>query len=172
MVQLIIKHFFRFFILLLFQVLIVDKFPFGSYFTPYPYILFLLLLPIEVKPFPAMVIGMLSGYALDLFSDTFGLHAATGIFLAVIRYYYLKISLPKEMQDSTHEPSIIEFGFSWFAVYTATLTIAHHFFLFYLEIFSFSSFFDTFFRVLLSSALTLFIIFILIFLFFPIRNKQ
>jgi hypothetical protein len=42
-------------------------------------------------------------------------------------------------------------GLEWFIRYAGTLIVAHHFFVFYLEIFRFTEFFQTSLRVTLSS---------------------
>jgi purine-cytosine permease-like protein len=58
-------------------------------------------------------------------------------------------------------------GLKWFLYYTISLVLIHHFALFYLEIFRFEEFFQTFVRLLLSSTFTILLILISEYLMYP-----
>jgi len=47
------------------------------------------------------------------------------------------------------------YGFRWFFIYAAVIVLIHHTALFFLEVFRFTDFFRTIFRILLSSIFTI-----------------
>ena len=70
-----------------------------------------------------------------------------------------------------HSPSLRNQGMKWFAYYAIILVVVHHFALFFLEIFRFTEFFQTLFRLILSSIFTLLLVFIAEYLSFA-REKD
>jgi hypothetical protein len=79
------------------------------------------------------------------------MHAAACVFMAFLRPWVLGMSAPRDGYEPGTYPRLFYYGFQWFLRYTVILVLAHHIFLFYLEIFRFAEFFSTLARVLLSS---------------------
>jgi hypothetical protein len=98
--------------------------------------------------------SFLLGLFMDFFSQSLGMHAAACTFMAFLRPSILKAFSPRDGYEPGTLPRIQFYGFTWFLKYAMVLILAHHFVLFYLEIFRFSDFFYTFFRVFLSSLFT------------------
>ena len=96
--------------------------------------------------------------SIDLFSDTMGLHTVATTLMAFMRPFVLNIIAPRDGYETGSNPRILHYGLAWFFKYAAILIALHHLVLFYLEIFHFGGFFSTLLRVILSSAVTLFII--------------
>jgi rod shape-determining protein MreD len=160
MTIIIFKNIGRFIFLILFQVLILNNIQFNGYINPYLYIYFILLLPFETPRWLLLLSAFLLGLSLDAFTNTFGLNAAACVLMAFLRPFVISaISTGTEFMIG-HSPSLKNQGFKWFAYYSITLILIHHFSLFYLEIFRFSEFFQTLLRVLLSSAFTLLLVFL------------
>ena len=160
MTRIIFKSIGRVIVLILFQVLILNNIQFNGYINPYLYIYFILLLPFETPRWLLLLSAFLLGLSLDAFTNTFGLNAAACVLMAFVRPFVISaISTGTEFMIG-HSPSLKNQGFKWFAYYSITLILIHHFSLFYLEIFRFSEFFQTLLRVLLSSAFTLLLVFI------------
>ncbi len=65
---------------------------------------------------------------------------------------------PREGYESNFKPTFRQMGITWFVTYSAILVVMHHLILFYLEIFRLNDFFFTFFKVIVSSVLTLLLI--------------
>ena len=80
--------------------------------------------------------------------------------MVYLRPYWLKIISPRDGYDIETEPSIKKLGFAWYMAYASLLVFVHHLFLFFIEVFRFSEFFDTLIRIALSSLLTLLLIII------------
>jgi len=119
---------------------------------------------------PLLFIGFVLGWVIDVFSNTGGIHAAATTLIAFYRPLYLKAQAPREGYESTALPHLKAFGFAWFIPYAVLIVVLHHSALFYLEIFRFVDFFHTLLKVILSSVLTLFFIFLAEFLF--VSNKR
>ncbi|NJM94722.1 MAG: hypothetical protein HC842_08725 [Cytophagales bacterium] len=63
---------------------------FGKAFC-FIYLLFLLLLPFEVGPVLLMLIGLGTGLLVDLFYDSWGIHAAASVFVMFLRWQWLRL---------------------------------------------------------------------------------
>lgn len=166
----ILKYTWQFILLCLFQVLIFNNLNLGGFLNPFPYIYLILILPISIGRISLLFIGFSLGLVVDVFSNTGGIHAAATTLVAFYRPLYLKAQAPREGYESTALPHLKTFGFSWFIPYAILIVVLHHSVLFYLEIFRFVEFFHTLLKVVLSSALTLFFIFLAEFLF--VSNKR
>jgi len=168
--NLIIINSIRFFALILLQVLILNNIQLSGYINPYLYVLFILMLPIQTSGWIVLISAFLIGIAVDMFSDTLGLHATASVFIAFIRPGIINLLSPKEDFATGTYPGIKYFSLKWFFTYAVILVLIHHCILFYLEIFSFRDFFNTLLRVLVSSTATLSIIIIGQYIFYkPIK---
>lgn len=167
-----LKYLGRFLLILLIQLLVVNNIELSTYVNAYVYILFILSLPITLKPWLVVIVSFLTGMAMDTFSSTPGLHMAACGFMGYIRNLYLQFTCSKEDFDGRIEPSISTKGFGWFLIYVITMTMLHHLVLFYLEIYSFGEFFRTFLRVVGSSGLTVVIILIGQLLFYRTKRTR
>lgn len=148
------------------QVLIIQNINLTGYVILLPYILVIIILPFETNKLIVLFTAFLLGVCVDYFYDSSGLHAAACTVMGFSRHYVLKYIAPRDGYDIGVKPTIEDMGLEWFLRYAGTLVLLHHFFLFYLEIFRFSEFFQTFLRVLLSSIGTLGLIILIQFLFF------
>jgi len=158
----------RFIILILFQLLVFNSIQFSGYINPYIYVLFILLLPFETPKWLLLIIAFLLGFIMDIFSNTLGMHTAATVFMAFLRPYVLNFISPREGYESGTFPRVFYYGANWFTRYALILILAHHFVLFYIEIFRFGNFFSTFLRVILSTVMSL--IFIVLSQFFVYRR--
>lgn len=156
----------RFFLLVLLQVLVLNNIQFSGYINPYMYILFILVLPFETPGWLLLVSGFLLGISIDLFANTPGMHASATVFVAFLRPHVLKLIAPRDGYEGGEKPGIKDLGLEWFLKYSIVITVAHHLFLFYIEVFRFAGFFHTMGRVLLSSIFTLILIVLSQYLFY------
>lgn len=162
----VLRNIIRFILLTLLQVLIIQNINLTSYIILLPYIMVIIILPFETNRLMVLFSAFLLGVCVDYFYDSSGLHAAACTLLGFARHYVLKYISPRDGYDVGVEPTVDDMGLPWFMRYAGTLVIVHHFALFYLEIFRFSEFFQTFLRVILSSIGTFGLIYLIQFLFF------
>jgi len=149
------RNILRFIVLILAQIFIFNNIQFSGYINPYIYVLFILLMPFETPKWLLLVSALLLGLTIDIFSDTLGMHSIATVFMAFLRPYVLNIISPHEGYESGTFPRVSYYGLGWFTRYASILILAHHFVLFYIEIFRFGNFFITFFRVVLSTIFSL-----------------
>jgi len=147
-------------ILVLAQVLLLNHIQISGYVNPYLYILFILTLPFNIPNYLLILLGFLLGLNIDIFSNTLGMHTAATTFLAFIRPFVINLISSRDVLELNQGPRISELGFAWFFRYCLILALAHHLFLFYVEAFTFSGFFYTLLRTLLSTVFTIILIII------------
>ncbi|HBF88291.1 MAG TPA: rod shape-determining protein MreD [Bacteroidales bacterium] len=155
MISLLSQNIFRFIGLVLLQVFILNNIQFSGYFNPFLYTLFILLLPFEIPTWFLLILSFILGVTVDVFSNTLGLHTAATVFMGFLRPYVLKVLSPRDGYEPGTLPKIGNFGLSWFLKYSIALVFAHHFMLFFLEVFGFDNFFSTIFRIIASSIFTI-----------------
>jgi rod shape-determining protein MreD len=152
-----------FFVYLLVQVFFIkDLDMFGVAFC-FVYINYILTLPLHFNKSLLLLVSFFLGLGVDAFYDSLGMHAFACVMIAFLRDNLIQFISSK---NEIYELSIKASGFSWFFAYTLALVFVHHFFLFYIQKFNFQMFFDTFFRVLMSTLYTTFLIIIIQYLFY------
>lgn len=145
-------------IVVLVQVLLLNHIQISGFINPYLYILFILALPFNTPKYLLLILGFLLGLNIDIFSNTIGIHAAATTFLAFIRPSVVNLISSRDVLETSSIPRIRELGLNWYLRYAIILVLIHHFFLFYIEVFTFHGFFYTLLRALLSSFFTLVLI--------------
>jgi len=162
----------RFVALVFVQVFLLKNITLYNISTPYPYILFILLLPFETPNVLLFLLSFLLGLTVDAFYDTPGLHAAACVLLALVRVLFISVTVQKDGFDNEPEPTLSIMGFRWFLTYALILTFIHHTFLFLLEAFSFSELLFILQRVVTSVIFTVFLMLITGLLFFRKRERK
>lgn len=166
----IIRNIIRFILLVAVQILIINNIELGRFINPFLYVLFIIILPFETPKWLVLISAFLIGITMDMFSDTGGMHAAACVFMAYIRPGVLKLFSPRDGYEFGTQPTVQYLGVPWFLSYAGILVVSHHLILFFVEVFRFSEFFSTFFRVIVSSFFTLFLVIVTQYLVY--RKKQ
>ncbi|RZL42048.1 MAG: rod shape-determining protein MreD [Pedobacter sp.] len=158
----------RFILLLIMQIAIFNKMDFLGYINPYPYILFILLYPVNGNKYGLLFASFLLGIIMDMFSNSGGVHATAAISLAALRPTFFKFSfgVSYEYQTIKINDKITPERFSFVAI----SVVSHHFILFLLEAFRLSFFLEVLLRTLFSTIFTILLCFLLIYLFKPSRR--
>ncbi|MGF1584666.1 MAG: rod shape-determining protein MreD [Bacteroidales bacterium] len=158
MIKVLPRNILRIIVLVIFQVFILNNIQLSGFINPYFYVLFILLLPFETPGWLLLSLGFTIGLVIDLFSNTPGLHASATVFMAFLRPIVLDSFAPRDGYEPGTFPRIYYYGFGWFFQYSLILILAHHIFLFYMEVFRLSDFFLTLWRAILSTVFTLFLV--------------
>lgn len=151
----------RFIILILLQVGLFKNMGYYNLVTPFPYILFLFLLPIRISNFALYVIAFATGLTIDAFYNSIGVHAAACVALTWFRIFFYSITLDVDDMESAKTPSWGNMGFKWFITYVSFGTLIHHLVLFFVEVFSFENTLNTLLSIFLSSIFTIVLILIM-----------
>ena len=150
----VLQHIFRFVLLVLFQVLVLNNIQFLGYINPYLYILFILVLPVQLPRWFLLILAFVLGLTIDIFSNTIGMHAFATVFVAFFREGIIKLFTNIE-EGNNPTPSFHTFGVSAFIKYVVLMVIIHHSLLFILEAFSFSNFWIMLTKIILSSLVSI-----------------
>lgn len=160
-----VKYVVMFVSLVLIQVLVLNQVQFSGFVNPYIYILFIMLLPLNTPRYAVLILGFLIGFTIDIFSNSLGIHAAATTLISFVRPGVIRTISNRE-EDRSEFPGLKQNSFWWFMYYAIIMVFIHHFAFFFLEVFSFSDFFVTLYRVFLSSVFSIFIIVLSQFLIF------
>lgn len=145
----------NFIVYLTLQILVVRNLVLFDISFCYLYIGFLLLLPIEAGVILCLLLGFGTGLLVDIFYNTFGIHAAACVFIMYIRRYWLQAVTPRGGYDLGIIPSPHILGLRWFLTYSIPLTMIHHALIFFIEMGGFDLFYFTLIKVIASTAFTL-----------------
>lgn len=140
------------------QVLILNRIDITPYTNAYVYILFILMLPVNINRVLLLVLSMLIGLVIDLFSNTPGMHSTACLVIAFIRPGFLNILVPRENFDSTIKLSWNGMGSAKFMVYAAVMITLHHLILLCVESYLTLPIFALLLRVIACSICTLMLI--------------
>jgi len=170
MAKLIAYNIARFAALVVLQVFLFKNIGYYNLGTPFPYILFILLLPVGIPNFLLYVLAFSMGLTVDAFYDTPGVNAAACAALAWARIVFLRVTLQTEYHEANMTPLWGSVPFGWYFLYISLLTLFHHLVLFLLESFTFHGFQYTLIRIFLSCIFTVVVILLFSLLFY--RKKQ
>lgn len=161
----------RFVVLALAQVFIFNKVMVSGYVNPMVYVLFILMLPYDIKGFQLLLLAFLMGLTIDFFMHTPGMHALASVTLAFLRPGVIRLVGKKDDVEPWQYPNVRDSGSAWFLAYTVILVFLHHLMIFYLEVFRLDEFLRTFLKVLINTALSTLIIMLIQFLFYSRKTE-
>jgi hypothetical protein len=158
----------RFILLLALQVVIFNNINFFGYINPYPYVLFIVLFPVNGNKFGLLLASFSIGIIMDMFCNSGGVHATASLLLAYMRPVFFRFSfgISYEYQTIKINDRLTPERFSFILVSIFT----HHFILFLLEVFNFGLIIDILIRTLLSATLTIIICLLVIYIFKPAKR--
>ncbi|SEA61407.1 rod shape-determining protein MreD [Flavobacterium gillisiae] len=164
----LLVNIFRFILLLAVQIVIFNNMNFLGFIMPLPYMLFIILYPVNGNRAGLLLASFLLGLTMDVFSNSGGVHAASCLTLAYLRPSIFKFSfgISYEYQTIKLNDVLTPERFSFILI----SVIIHHFTLFILEAFQVSFFWDILIRTLLSTVFTIISCIIIIYLIKP--NKR
>ena len=154
MIKVYLRNILRFFVVILLQILLFDNIELSGYINPYFYVIFIILLPFESPKEILLTIAFLLGLTMDLLYITPGIHTSATVFMAFLRPFILQSFAPRDGYEPGTFPRIYYYGLAWFAKYTFLLVFAHHFLLFFVEVFSIRDLPDILLRTIFSGILT------------------
>ncbi len=163
----VIINILRFILLLTAQVLVFSNINFLGYINPYPYILFVLLYPVNGNKSSLLLSSFALGLLIDLFSDSGGIHATATTFLAYIRPNLFRFSFGISYEYQTIR--VTDKITSERVLLLLIAILIHHSILFSLEIFRIDLFFLIFTKTLFSTISTFIVSLLIIFL---IKNNN
>lgn len=126
-----------FIVLLLAQVLVFNRIQLFHCATPLLYVYFSIIFPLGYPRWAAMLWSFAMGLAIDMFSNTPGLAAASMTLIGLLQPYLLALFAPHEPDDNV-KASVSALGLGKFATLAGVLVLVYCLVFFTLEAFSFS----------------------------------
>ena len=118
MTKLVLSNIFRFVVLIVLQILLLNYVNFGGYVIPFVYILAVLMLPTRVGNIPLLLIAFASGVLVDVFCNIPGFHAFCCTLMAFVRILVGNRMLTRGDPDVIIDvPSVRTVPFQPFALY-------------------------------------------------------
>lgn len=149
----IIKNAVRFFLLLLMQVIVFNNINLYGYVQTFPYLLFIVLYPVNSSRYGLLLWSFLLGLSMDMFDNSGGIHAASCLILAYFRHNIFKVAFGLSYEYQTIKIQAVSLKDQ--VVFISISVFIHHFVLFLLEAFSFSLFGYAVLKVLFSGIFTI-----------------
>jgi hypothetical protein len=119
-----------------------------------------------------MLLSFGLGFGIDLFSNTYGLHASSALVIAYGRPYLIKLFEPRDGFDPGIELTIYSMGYAWFSYVFGAFLLAHTMWFFLIEQFKWSEFWYVVLKTALGVPLSLILCVLLQFLFFKKPVKR
>lgn len=146
-----------FILLVLLQVLVLNRIAFLGYAVPFVYIYFIIKLPIDVNRNLSTLLGFLLGFIIDIFCNTPGINAAATTLIGFIcRPVQNLFFIVDDYKGQT--PNLSQQRGA-FMKYTILLTFIHHVALISIESFSYFNIKLVLLRIALSTVLTSILVF-------------
>jgi hypothetical protein len=158
----------RFILLLTAQIIIFNRIDLFGFINPFPYVLFIILYPVNGNKSGLLAASFLLGLLMDMFWNSGGVHAAACLVLAYYRPAIFKFSfgLSYEYQTVRLNDVVTPERFSFLLI----AIVLHHFVLFVLEVFKVSFLWDILVRTVLSTIFTIITCIIIIYIIKPSKR--
>ena len=148
----------RYILVMVLQVLLFDQLQLWGVCHPYIYILCLLMMPITLPVIVDMLIGAGVGLIMDACCNSLGVHMAACILLMFIRPYLIG-AIVNDKDRLNEQVSLRSLGVEAFIQYVVILVLIHHLTVFMLAAWSWTHIGFVLLETLVSSILTILIIF-------------
>lgn len=156
--RLIVSNIIRFLAVMLLQILVFNHIGLFGFVNPFVYLLFVLLLPFETPAWLMLMLGFFSGYSVDLFLGTGGIHASATLFVVFLRPVLLRTIVSKRDFESGIKPGVSDLGWKWFLSYSGVSVFIHSFLVFFIDAWSAGLFLNTMQSALYQALATFFFI--------------
>ena len=161
----------RFFVLILLQVFVFNYVQWFGFFNPVIYLLFLILLPLEIPKSIQYIIAFVTGFIVDAFLRTYGIQAFACVLMAFLRPYIILILNGLNPLDPGIKPVPGVKDFTWILVYTLLLVFVQQITVTILEIFQWIQWWRIIWSSLVNTLFTTFIILCVEYIFYTGKGK-
>ncbi|MCB0800896.1 MAG: rod shape-determining protein MreD, partial [Bacteroidales bacterium] len=89
-----------FVLLIVLQLLIFNNIEFSGYVNPFVYVMFILILPVSIPSWILLLLSFLTGFVVDLFSGTMGVHVFATVMAGFVRPWILSVNVTSETVEA------------------------------------------------------------------------
>ncbi|MDO4880612.1 MAG: rod shape-determining protein MreD [Capnocytophaga sp.] len=159
-------YIFQLALLIVIQVVVLNKINFSGYADPMLYLCFFMTYPVRQYNGVLLLLATLSGFIMDWFSDTGGVYACATLCVTFIRPLLIRVFFGQNFENQSINLLQVSVGIRILYILLFVFIFQILFYLF--EIFSFQQFIYAFDKIIVSTLIT----FIFCFLFFHIFGKN
>jgi hypothetical protein len=141
------------FLYLALQIFVMRSVVLFNYAFCFVYIAGILILPADVSRMYLLLIGFATGFIVDVFSNTFGMHAAATVLIAYARPFLIQYQMESRGMERA-DVGIKAQGIGAFLYYILPLIFLHQAVLFFMEMNNFGMILHTLLRIVASTILT------------------
>ena len=145
---------------LLLQIIFLRNVVVFNYAFCFVYIGGVLLLPADTDRMYLLLIGFATGFTVDVFSNTYGMHAAATVLIAYLRPFLIQYQMESKGSERV-DIGIRSQGLGSFPAYMLPLIFLHHSMLFLMEMNNFGMILYTLLRIAASTLFTTILLVIL-----------
>ncbi len=138
---------------LILQIFLMRNVVLFNYAFCFVYIAGVLIVPADISRMYLLLIGFGTGFTVDVFSNTFGMHAAATVMIAYLRPFLIRYQMESKGIERA-EVGIRSQGLGAFLSYILPLIFLHHAMLFFMEMNNFGMILHTLLRIAASAILT------------------
>jgi len=165
------KNFSRFIILILLQVFVFNYVQWFGFMSPFVYLLFLLLLPLDISKSAQYIVAFCTGIIIDAFLMTYGIQAFACVLMVFLRPYIILILNGLKPLETTFLPIPYSKDFNWILTYTFMLIFIHQITVTSLEVFQKAQWWRIIWTSVLNTSFTTFIILCFEYIFYAKKGR-
>ena len=139
MAKAILGYILLFVLLILAQVLIFNHIILFSVAVAFIFIYFIISLPMSLPTNWLLILSFITGFVVDIFSDTPGVNTLSCVILAILKRPIFYAYVPRDDKTKVMHPTIFTLGWSVYSKYLLTMCGIYCFLVFSIEYFSFSN---------------------------------
>ena len=161
----------RFFILILLQVFVFNYVQWFGFLNPVVYLLFLILLPLEIPKSVQYILAFVTGLIVDAFLSTYGIQAFACVLMVFFRPYIILILNGLKPLEAGVKPVPGVKDFGWILVYTLLLVFVQQLTVTILETFQWVDWWRILWTSVVNTLFTTFIILCVEYIFYAGKGK-
>jgi len=165
-------NFSRFVILILLQVFVFNYIQWFGFLNPFVFLLFLILLPLEIPKAFQYIIAFVTGFIVDSFLKSYGIQAFACVLMMLFRPYIILILNGFKPLETGVKPVPGVKDFNWILIYTLLLVFIHQITVTFLETFQWEQWWRIIWTSLVNTLFTTFIILCVEYIFYSGKNKS
>ncbi len=154
-----LKYGLLFLVIILLQVLLFNNLDLNIYTSPFVYVAFVALLPMELASIYVLLLGFVMGVTMDVSMLTMGINTIASLFTAYTRSFILELTVGKEILNDGGVPSIKRLGFVKMVRYITLFCLIHCIIFFSLETLSFQYMYLTVLQIICSTLISVLLLF-------------
>ena len=162
----------RFLLVIVAQVFVLINIHLFGCVNAYLYLMALLMLPFEIPRWVQYIIGFVTGFIIDMFTMTYGIHASACTLMMFVRPYLVIALNGRKTDMMTDKPLPGVKDFRWLLAYTVILVFVHQFEAVMLEAFTFKHFWKTLLVILGNTVFSSLVILCCEYLFVPVKKHN